>query len=52
MVAMFASAAAGKPVKARNPHGCAEEHYLVRDIDALPGVFSTSELHKGIGSAI
>lgn len=52
MIAMFASAAAGKPVKAGNPLGCAEEHYLVRDIDALPAVFSASEVQEGIGSAI
>jgi carbamoyl-phosphate synthase large subunit len=51
MIAMFASAAAGSPVKARNPLGCAEEHYLVRDIDALPRVFSASELQEGIGGA-
>jgi hypothetical protein len=46
MVAIFAAAAAGKAVKARNPLGCLQEHYLVRDIDALPGIFSASEFRE------
>ena len=48
MVALFASAAAGKAVTAAEPLGSAMEYYLVRDIDSEPAVFSTAELLEGI----
>lgn len=44
MVATFATASVGEPIKVANPLGFAQEYYLVRDIDALPGVFSASDL--------
>ena len=44
MVAMFAAAVVGQPIKAVDPLGSAPEYYLVRDIDTLPGVFSTADL--------
>jgi carbamoyl-phosphate synthase large subunit len=44
MVAAFASAAVGEVVEVAEPHGSALEYYLVRDIDAVPGVFSAKDL--------
>jgi carbamoyl-phosphate synthase large subunit len=52
MVAMFAAAAAGEPIKVAEPLGSAQEYYLVRDIDALPGVYSAAELMEVTGGAI
>jgi hypothetical protein len=52
MVAMFAAAAIGKPIKIANPLGCEQEYYLVRDIDALPGVVSATELLQEVGSQV
>jgi carbamoyl-phosphate synthase large subunit len=43
MIALLAVAAAGKPRVAAQPLGTPEEYYLVRDIDAEPGVFSAAE---------
>jgi hypothetical protein len=48
MVAVFASAAVGEPMKAANPLGSAQEYYMVRDIDALPGVFTAKDLQTGV----
>lgn len=48
MVAVFASAALGRTISVGEPHGSAQEHYLVRDIDAVPGVFSATDLLEGI----
>jgi hypothetical protein len=47
MIALFASAAAGCPVPASEALGSAEEWYLVRDIDAEPGIVPASELVEG-----
>ena len=44
MVAMFAAAALGKEIKVVDPLRAAQEYYLVRDIDVLPGIFSASDL--------
>jgi hypothetical protein len=49
MVKSFAFAAVGQAVTATEPHGSALEYYLVRDIDAVPGVFSTTDLLEGLG---
>jgi hypothetical protein len=48
MIAMFASAAVGKKVTVAEPCAPGPEHYLVRDIDAVPGVFSATDLLEGI----
>jgi carbamoyl-phosphate synthase large subunit len=48
MVAVFTSAAVGAPIAVANPHGSADEHYLVRDIDAVPAVFSSVDILKGV----
>ena len=47
MVGVFARAAAGEPVAIDDPHGSSEDYYLVRDIDAVPGVFSEADLLEG-----
>ena len=48
MVAVFLLAALGEPVTIDDPYGSSEDHYLVRDIDAVPGVYSAAELSEGI----
>jgi carbamoyl-phosphate synthase large subunit len=52
MVAAFAAAAAGAPVSAAGPQESAMEYYLVRDIDAIPGVFSEQELLEDVHRVI
>jgi hypothetical protein len=47
MVNVFASAAMGKSIRVVEPRGSGKERYLVRDIDAIPGVFSARELLRG-----
>ena len=48
MVAAFAAAAIGAPVRvAAEPYGSGSEYYMVRDIDAIPAVFSATELLEG-----
>jgi carbamoyl-phosphate synthase large subunit len=45
MVAAFATAATGGKVRvAAEPHGSADEYYMMRDIDAIPAVFPAAEL--------
>jgi hypothetical protein len=48
MIGLFASACAGRPVTAAEPYGSAREYYLVRDIDAIPAVFSAEDISAGI----
>ena len=48
MVALFAAAAMGLPRIAAEPLGSAREYYLVRDIDAEPGICSEDELQGGV----
>jgi carbamoylphosphate synthase large subunit len=48
MVNVFASAVLGRSIRVAEPHGSPVERYLVRDIDAVPGVFSGAELLEGI----
>ena len=48
MVAMFAAAALGEARKAAEPHGSPVEYFLVRDIDAVPGVYSETDLMENI----
>jgi carbamoyl-phosphate synthase large subunit len=47
MIALYANAAAGYPAAAAEPLGSAKEYYLVRDIDAEPGVVPAAELVEG-----
>ena len=51
MVGAFASTCVGQPVKIGEPYGSALEYYMVRDIDAVPGVFSAAELAEGFSRA-
>jgi hypothetical protein len=44
MVEVFASAAVGAPITVDDPHGALADHYLVRDIDAVPGIVSGADL--------
>jgi hypothetical protein len=48
MVAVFASAAVGKAIAVSDPHGLAQEYYLVRDIDAVPRVFAATDVLEGV----
>lgn len=48
MIAVFALSAVGEPVTIDDPHGSRGDYYLVRDIDAVPGVFSTTQLLEGV----
>ena len=48
MVAVFASAALGQTIAVADPHGSPLEYYLVRDIDAVPGVFPATDVLEGI----
>lgn len=47
MVEVFTSCAVGERVEVDDAENFAGELYLVRDIDALPGVFSASEIPEG-----
>jgi carbamoyl-phosphate synthase large subunit len=51
MVELFASAATGKPKIAAEPLGSAIEYYLVRDLDAEPGIVAADSLFEKIGQA-
>ena len=48
MVAAFASAAVGEATTAAEPYGSALKYYLVRDIDAIPGIFSETDILQGV----
>jgi carbamoyl-phosphate synthase large subunit len=52
MIGAFASTCVGQPVKIAEPHGSALEYYMVRDIDAVPGVFAAAELLEGFSRAV
>lgn len=40
--------ALGEPMELREEYDAVEEHYLVRDLDTLPGVFHSDEFFDGI----
>ena len=48
MVAVFASAILNDAISVAEPHGSPVERYLVRDIDAVPGVYSAKDLGKAV----
>jgi carbamoyl-phosphate synthase large subunit len=50
MVAVYTSAVLGTPIAVADPYGSADEYYLVRDIDAVPAVFSSADILKGVRS--
>lgn len=47
MIAMFARCAVGESVASVDADDASAEHYLVRDIDTAPGVYSAKELLGG-----
>ena len=51
MPLVYVRLALGEPVEIRTEYNTAEEHYLVRDLDTLPGVFQSSDLFEGIETA-
>jgi len=40
-----------EPVEVSEPYDAVEDHYFVRDVDALPGIFHADELFEGIRDA-
>jgi hypothetical protein len=48
LIAVFASVAIGDPITVTEPHGSPVERYLVRDIDAIPGVYRGTDLSKDV----
>ena len=48
MIEVFARAATGEIMAIPEPHGTAQEHYLVQDIDCLPRVITASALLEGL----
>ena len=52
MVELFVAAAIGHPTVAAEPLGSAKEYYLVRDLDAEPGIVSADMLLKSIDHAM
>lgn len=48
MSACFVSLALGEDVTIEDPYDCPPDHYLVRDIDTPPGVFSADEILDGL----
>jgi carbamoyl-phosphate synthase large subunit len=51
MPLVYVRLALGEPLEIREEYNTAEEHYLVRDLDTLPGVFHSSEFFEGIETA-
>jgi carbamoyl-phosphate synthase large subunit len=52
MVAAFAAAAIGRPITVADPRDSAQEYYMVRDIDVIPGVFSSTDLLANVGANV
>jgi hypothetical protein len=48
MAATFVRLAAGERVEIADPYDAVEDHYLVRDLDTLPGIFATDALFDGV----
>ena len=48
MAATYVRLAVGLPVAIAEPYECDEDHYLVRDLDTLPGIYHADELFDGI----
>ena len=40
--------ALGEGVNIEEPYESGEDHYLVRDLDTLPGIYHADELFEGI----
>lgn len=48
MAATFVRLASGEPVEFRDEFDVADDHYLVRDLDTLPGVFAAGDVFEAI----
>ena len=48
MAASYARLACGEPLHIDDPYEDSGEYYLVRELDTLPGIFSSGELFEGI----
>ena len=48
MAATYVRLALDQPVVIDDPYDAVEDHYMVRDLDTLPGIFSADELFEGI----
>jgi carbamoyl-phosphate synthase large subunit len=48
MATTYVRLAMGEPVAGPEAEDLAEDHYLVRDLDTLPGIFHANELFEGI----
>jgi len=48
MAATFVKLATGEPVDIAEPCESSGDHYLVRDLDTLPGIYEADELFEGI----
>jgi carbamoyl-phosphate synthase large subunit len=47
MSACFVRLALGEPLDIAEPYDCPPDHYLVRDLDTLPGVYHADDLMEG-----
>jgi carbamoyl-phosphate synthase large subunit len=48
MAATYVALALGQPVEMRDEYDVAEDWYLVRDLDTVPGIFHADDLFEGI----
>lgn len=48
---LYVRLAVGEPVEFQNEYDVAEDYYLVRDLDTLPGIFHADELFESINEA-
>jgi len=51
MTLTYVRLALDAPVAVSEPYDTVEDHYFVRDVDALPGIFHADELFEGIRDA-
>jgi len=51
MTLTYVRLALDAPVEVSEPYDAVEDHYFVRDVDALPGIFHADELFEGIRDA-
>lgn len=51
MTLTYVRLALGEPVELGEPYDAVEDHYFVRDVDALPGIFHADDLFVGIRDA-
>jgi carbamoyl-phosphate synthase large subunit len=52
MAATFVRLARGERVDIAQPYDAVEDHYLVRDLDTLPGIFHADALFEGVEETV